>query len=100
MDNIEQATKYDNVELTLDNELIYALNGAESWKEYSYGACSLICDSDIAERLCTPSELKRKDGGRLQPGRDKTWLEIQELALNTANKRIRNIMRYISKEVK
>lgn len=39
------------------------LNGASSWTEYSYGGCALIYDSDIAERLCTPSELKRKRGG-------------------------------------
>ena len=31
------------------------LNGASSWTEYSYGGSALIFDSDIAERLCTPS---------------------------------------------
>ena len=41
------------------------LNGAESWQAYSYGGCALIYDSDIAERLCTHSELKRTRGGEL-----------------------------------
>ena len=62
----------------------WALNGAQSFKEYSYGGCSLIYDSDIAERLCTPSELKRKKGGRLQPNRHETWLDVQARALRHA----------------
>src|SRR5574343_602982 len=41
------------------------LNGAPSWAEYSDGGSSLIYDADIAERLCTPSELRRSlDGDR------------------------------------
>jgi hypothetical protein len=43
------------------------LNGAENWAAYSYGGSSLIYDADIAERLCSPSELKRKKGGELPP---------------------------------
>ena len=43
------------------------LNGASSWCEFSWGGCSLIYDSDIAERLCTPSELKRTDNGTRRP---------------------------------
>ncbi len=35
------------------------LNGADNWKKYSYGGCSLIYVFDIAVRLCTRSELKR-----------------------------------------
>lgn len=40
-----------------DRELL--LNGAKDWSQYSWGGCSLIYDEDIAERLCTPSELKK-----------------------------------------
>lgn len=40
-----------------------ALNGAGTWREYSYGASALFYDCDIAERLCTPSELKKKRDG-------------------------------------
>ncbi len=60
------------------------LNGADSWDEYSLSGCALIYDKDIAERLCTPSELKKKKGGRLQPDNRETWLELQAKALNQA----------------
>jgi hypothetical protein len=60
------------------------LNGARDWSEFSYGGSSLIYDYDIAERLCSPSELKRKDGGRLQPSSTETWLDVQARALHQA----------------
>jgi hypothetical protein len=60
------------------------LNGADSWTHYSYSACSLVFDGDIAERLCTPSELKRKRDGELQPGGGETWLDVQARALARA----------------
>lgn len=64
------------------------LNGASSWTEYSYGGCALIYDSDIAERLCTPSELKRKRGGELAPNSRELWLDVQARALNQACSRL------------
>ena len=64
------------------------LNGASDWNEFSYGGCSLIYNGDIAERLCTPSELKKKDGGRLQPNRCEDWIDVQTRALRWAKKRI------------
>ena len=60
------------------------LNGAETWHEYSYGGCALIYDGDIAKTLCTPSELKRKKGGELQPNSRENWLDVQTRALNYA----------------
>ena len=57
------------------------LNGAENWKEFSYFGNSLIYDSDIAERLCSPSELKRCRGGARQPRGGETWLDEQARAL-------------------
>lgn len=39
------------------------LSGARNWSEYSWGGCSLIYNGDIAEALCSPSELKRTRGG-------------------------------------
>ena len=60
------------------------LNGASRWTEYSYGGSALIFDSDIAERLCTPSELKRKRGGELAPNSRELWLDVQARALNQA----------------
>jgi hypothetical protein len=60
------------------------LNGAESWGAYSYGGSALIYDTDIAERLCSPSELKRKRGGELPPSSRETWLDAQARALSQA----------------
>ena len=60
------------------------LNGAMDWREYSYSGSSLIYDGDIAERLCTASELKRTDNGRKDPFKNKSWLDIQALALRQA----------------
>lgn len=60
------------------------LNGAGDWKQYSYGGCSLIYNGDIAERLSTPSELKRKKGGELEPSSDELWIDVQARALRHA----------------
>ena len=61
------------------------LNGARNWTEYSFDGCALIYDADIAEALCTPSELKAKRGGELQPNRNETWLDVQARALHQAS---------------
>lgn len=65
------------------------LNGAENWKQYSYGGCALIYDKDIAESLCTPSELRkvtRKDGTIRQNANSReNWLDVQARALFQAN---------------
>lgn len=64
------------------------LNGAENWYQYSWGGSSLIYDFDIAERLCTPSELKKKKGGELNPNSREQWLDVQARALFQACNRI------------
>ena len=68
------------------------LNGASSWHEYSWGGCSLIYDEDIAKVLCTPSELKRRDYGRLKPNSREEWLDVQARALHQAYKLILKIV--------
>jgi hypothetical protein len=60
------------------------LNGASNWVEYSYGGCSCIYDSEIAERLCSPSELKKRRGGDWQPSKSETCLDVQARALHQA----------------
>lgn len=65
------------------------LNGAPNWYEYSWGGCSLIYDQDIAERLCTPSELKRTKNGQRKPNREEEWLDTQARALRQASLRVR-----------
>jgi hypothetical protein len=60
------------------------LNGARNWSEYSYGGSALMYDSDIAERLCSPSELKRTKNGDNQPSKAETWIDVQTRALRQA----------------
>ena len=79
-DELLQQLKENKQEVTPEN----LLNGASSWDEYSWGGCSLIYDGDIAERLCTPSELKRTDHGRLNPNSREKWLDVQARALYQA----------------
>lgn len=64
------------------------MNGAESWHDYSWGGCSLIYDNQIAERLCSPSELKKTDYGRKKPNAREEWLDVQQRALYQANQRL------------
>lgn len=60
------------------------LNGARNWSEYSWGGSSLIYNCDIAQRLCTPSEFRRKKGGELKPNKREEWLDTQARALYQA----------------
>lgn len=60
------------------------LNGAQNWSEYSCGGSSLICDEQIAKRLCTPSELKKTRNGERRPNRSEEWLDTQARALSQA----------------
>lgn len=60
------------------------LNGAADWSQYSWGGCSLIYDSDIAERLCCPSELKKTRNGERRPNSREEWLDVQARALRRA----------------
>lgn len=70
--------------LTRDTARRVVLNGATDAREYSEGGCTLIYDSDIAARVCTPSELRRTKGGALPPNRDETWLDVQTRAISQA----------------
>ena len=65
------------------------LNGAQNWYQYSWGGCSLIYDRDIAERLCTLSELKRTNNGEKRPNSSEEWLDVQTRALSQAARKIR-----------
>lgn len=60
------------------------LNGARDWSQYSYGGSALIYDGDIAERLCSPSVLKKCNGGDWKPNRNEEWLDVQARALGQA----------------
>ena len=71
------------------------LNGASSWAHYSEGGAALCYDADIAERLCSPSELKRLKWGMRAPNSRENWIDVQARALwqahNVAEKAWRKI---------
>jgi len=69
------------------------LNGAQDWREFSEGGCALVYDADIAERLCTPSELKRTKGGDRHPGAGESWIDCQARALSQACRLILSLAR-------
>ena len=99
LDNLEERAQL-NERLPKDEKELkeWLLNGAMDCEDYSYTYCSLKYDSQIAERLCTPSELKKKDGGRLAPSRHDNWFNEQAKALNLACLRIKDKFRLLQKE--
>lgn len=68
------------------------LNGAPTWRDYSWGGRALIYDRDIAERLCCPSELRRTRGGERRPNAAEEWLDTQARACFQAAQRIKRIV--------
>ena len=85
LNNLEEKSQL-NGRLPKDEKELkeWLLNGARNWAEYSRGGKALVYDCQIAERLCTPSELKRTDGGMLTPNRTESWLDVQTRALYQA----------------
>ena len=72
------------------------LNGADNWKQYSYGGCALISDIDICHRLCTPSEIKKTKDGERRPNKQENWLDVQARALYQAARLIMKIKREVA----
>jgi len=87
-DELKEFLAENNLTATKEN----LLNGADDWTQYSYGGCAFIYDEDIAERLATPSEIKRrtrKDGSFNQMANaDETWLDVQARALYQASLKV------------
>ena len=69
------------------------LNGAKDWSQYSWGGSALIYDGDIAERLCSPSELKKTRNGERRPNANEEWLDVQARALTQAASMIMRLAR-------
>ena len=98
LDNLEEKAQINERLPKDENELEeWLLKGARNWEEYSYGGRSLKYNRQIAERLCTPSEFKRKDGGRIAPSRHDNWFNEQAKALNYACLRIKDKFRLLKK---
>lgn len=72
-----------------------ALNGADNWSHWAYGGCGLVYDACIAERLCTPSELRKLDGGARVPTGAATWCDIEARAARQAWQMIAKAVRVV-----
>lgn len=71
------------------------LNGKKDWTAYSYGGCVEIYGKDIAQKLCTPTELKRTNYGNKNPNAYENWFDLQAKALMQAWRLIkRNVYNY------
>lgn len=89
---------FEELDLTESKKVRAALlNGAADWSQYSWGGCSLIYDSDIAERLCNPSELKKTRNGERRPNSREEWLDTQAKALFQAANRVCRHIRTLEK---
>ena len=73
------------------------LNGASDWMQYSEGGCSLIYNTDIAERLCNPSELKKTKNGTNNPNSRENWVQVQARALFQAWEMIEQVYNEMNK---
>ena len=67
------------------------LNGASDWMQYSEGGLSLIYNTDIAERLCNPYELKKTKNGINNPNSRENWIQCQARALFQAWELIKRV---------
>lgn len=91
LDNYQERAEYEGREAASCKELEeWLLNGASTWSKYSWGGSALIYNSDIAKRLCNPSELKRTHNGERRPNSREEWLDVQARALAQAAKRLIN----------
>lgn len=89
---------FEELDLTESKKVRAALlNGAADWSQYSWGGCSLIYNSDIAERLCNPSELKKTRNGERRPNSREEWLDTQARALFQAANRVCRHIRTLEK---
>lgn len=98
LEDLKEWSEYNNgAELPKTRaELLKAsLNGADDWGQFSWGGSSLIYDGDIAERLCTPSELKKTRNGDRRPNAREEWLDTQARALRQAFGKLYRIIRAI-----
>ena len=93
LDNLENIDEEDLRSLSLVRKALF--NGADNWHQYSWGGSSLIYDRDIAERLCTPSELKKTHNGERRPNATEEWLDVQTRALYQAACRVLDVVRKV-----
>lgn len=89
---------FEELDLTESKKVRAALlNGAADWSQYSWGGSALIYNGDIAERLCSPSELKKTRNGERRPNSREEWLDVQARALYQAANRVCRHIRRLEK---
>ena len=95
--NFEESRQWceENGESVPELDECTALNGAQDWSAWAYGGCGLVYDAYIAERLCTPSELKKLHGGARVPAGAATWLDIEARAARQAWRMIVEAVRVV-----
>ena len=80
LDNIFNNSDYKSI-TTIKSLHKALLKSAPNWKRFSWGGYALICNEDIAKKLCSPSELKKYKNGMLRPNKQEQWLDVQAKAL-------------------
>jgi hypothetical protein len=90
LEDIQNTKKLENI----------LLNGAINWIHYSWSGCSLCYNYQIAERLCSPSELKKTRNGMRDPNSQETWLDVQARALAQAYWRVRKAIAKVREAAK
>lgn len=96
IEEIEVRADYEGHEPQNTAELKdFMLNGAENWKQSSWGGSHLIYNEDIAKRLCTPSELKKTRNGERKPNSNEEWLDTQARALFQASYKIERLFKEV-----
>lgn len=89
---------FEELDLTEPKKVRAALlNGATNWSQYSWDGSALIYNGDIAERLCSPSELKKTRNGERRPNSREEWLDTQARALSQAANRVCRHIRTLEK---
>ena len=93
LDNIFLHSDYKSITdcKSLHKEL---LHGEKNWHQFSCGGYALIYDEDIAENLCSPSELKKCKNGMLRPNKQEQWLDVQARALFQAENLIKDCVEF------
>lgn len=97
LESFEELRKWneENGESVPELDECTALNGAQDWSAWAYGGCGLVYDAYIAERLCTPSELRKLDGGAKVPAGAATWCDIEARAARQAWQMIAKAVRVV-----
>ena len=95
IDNIKNNYNYHGEDLkSFDFKSLQklALNGADTWSQYSWGGCSLVYNWDILKALFSPSIVKKYENSDTIRGLH--LLDYQARALKFAMSKIYNKIKY------